>query len=410
MKRLILTISCALALSVSAEARTWRVDAEASLQSALSAAAPGDEIRLGRGRLTLSGPIALTRNDVALRGEGASQTILSFANQSGGAPAITIGANGVALRDLAIADMSGSAVEARDCTGLTISGISIAWPADARSSSPPGGMTQVVSGVVVRNCANVLIEKSAVSGATHAGIMLTGARNAILTENQARGNVAGVAIQNSIAVDLSKNQIDDNVTGVVVVNSPGQPQQDGRDIRIFDNDIARNNNASFTHGDDRDGALSFGTGITVIAGRNVHIFNNRFSEHGAAHIFVTAFRGRFEDASYNPLPQDISIRDNRMGRQGFAAGGALRTFAETGVALPDVLWDGATTYSAAGAMPRAAMVRILMRGNSGADGDGAPTFLSLGLTAAGMDIEYAQPDTTLSNTRDIQEPRPIRLP
>jgi hypothetical protein len=147
----------------------------------------------------------------------------------------------------------------------------------------------------------------------------------------------------------------------------------------------------------------------VMANRNVHVFENEFSENGAVNVLISAYRERIDDPNYNPLPRDIVIRGNRMGRTGFAPGGRLGLLAQAGVALPDILWDGATIYTSAGT-PRTERVHLLIRGNGGRDGDGDPTFLSAGISVAGGDFAEMNPDTAVPNLGDIPEPPRVRLP
>lgn len=371
MRPFILALAFAFAFMGSAEARTWRVapgpNAQTELQAALRSAAPGDDVRLDRGRYDLNAGLVISKG-ITLRGDGRERTILAFtARQAAG---LSVTGDGAALRDFAV--------------------------------------TGALDGIKIANAANVLVQQIAASGASGAGMKIGQSRNVIVRDSALNANGVGILVENVTAADLFGNAIMNNGAGVIVLNAPGA--EEGRDIRIFRNEIGGNNNARSDAAADPNQSIALATGVAIIAGRNVHIFDNTIGRHGGVNILIAAYRDRFDDARFNPLPRDIAIHDNRMGRQGFAPSDALKPLAENGTALPDVLWDGAMSYSAAGAMPRAGIVRILMRNNSETDGDGAPTFLSLGLAAAGVDFIEGAPDNTLANARDIPEPREVRLP
>ena len=78
-----------------------------------------------------------------------------------------------------------------------------------------------------------------------------------------------------------------------------------------------------------------------------------------------------------------------------------------GVALPDVLWDGAVMFSTGGA-PRMESVRIVVRDNRSARG-GHGSFLSLGVPVAGAPLSEAAPDPTFPPLLDLEEPDEVRI-
>jgi hypothetical protein len=144
-----------------------------------------------------------------------------------------------------------------------------------------------------------------------------------------------------------------------------------------------------------------------MANRQVAIFDNDIGDNGSANIIVTAYRNDFQDPDYNPLPRDIIVRNNRFGRSGFAPTGDIAALAQAGVHLPDVLWDGANTYSAGGT-PHTEAVHVVMKDNRGAGG-GLGTFLSLGVVAAGAPFNEGTPDPSFPSLYPIEEPRPVHL-
>ncbi|MBL8537843.1 MAG: right-handed parallel beta-helix repeat-containing protein [Hyphomonadaceae bacterium] len=387
-----------------ADARTWRIrtgaGAEQALQTALIEARPGDTVRLPRGRLELSGGLSLDVDRVTIRGEGEGRSVLSFTNQRRGAEGLLITADGVLLRDFAVENARGDAIKIRDCAGITIRGVRTEW---TRGPHPENG----AYGLYPVNCSNVLIERSIARGASDAGIYVGQSRNIIIRDNLAELNVAGIEIENSFNADVFGNTATRNTGGVLVFDLPGLPQQGGHEIRVFDNVIRGNNTPNFAPAGNIVASVPTGTGVLIMANRNVHVFENEIGNHGTVNVLITAYRNTFQDAHYNPLARDIVIRDNRFGDAGAAPAGDLAALAQMGVVMPDVLWDGATLYSAGGT-PRTETVRIVMRDNRSTR-TGQASFLSLGLAAAGSPLTEAVPDPALPPLLAVTEPEPVRI-
>jgi parallel beta-helix repeat protein len=396
--------ACALLVAGAAEARTWRIapgpDAEQRLQTALIEAQPGDTVRLGRGRFELSSGLSLAVDRVTIRGEGENRSILSFDNQRRGAEGLLVTANGVVLRDFAVENTRGDAIKVRDCEGVTFRGVRAEW---TRGPHPDNG----AYGLYPVNCSNVLIERSIARGASDAGIYVGQSRNIIVRNNLAELNVAGIEIENSFNADVFGNTAQRNTGGVLVFDLPGLPQQGGHSVRVFNNTITGNNTANFAPAGNIVASVPAGTGVLIMANRNVHVFDNEIGDHGTVNVLVTAYRERFDDARYNPLPRDIVIRANRFGNAGFAPSGDLAALPQAGVPLADVIWDGATMFSVGG-VPRIETVRIVIDNNRSTRTNRG-SFLSLGVPVAGGPLSEAAPDPTYPPLLRIDPPEPVRI-
>ncbi len=407
MKSLIAALACALMLAAPlAEARTLRVapgpNAQTALQTALINAQPGDTVRLERGRYDLTAGLSLDVDNVRVEGEGQDRTILSFSGQRQGAEGLLVTSDGVTLADFAVENSKGDAIKARDCDRISFIGVRAEW---TRGPHPENG----AYGLYPVNCSNVLIERAIARGASDAGIYVGQSRNIVIRESLAERNVAGIEIENSFNADVHDNVARGNTGGVLVFDLPGLQQMGGRDVRVFNNEIVGNNEPNFAPPGNIVATVPAGTGVIVMANRNVHVFDNVIADHGTANMMIIAYRERIEDPNYNPLPRDVMIRDNRFGRSGFAPAGDFAGFAQTGMSLPDILWDGVNTYTAAGT-PRSDIVRIAIRDNRGFGGEGEPTFLSLGLIVAGAPLSEIAPEATAPNIGRLQEPGRVRLP
>ncbi len=405
MKLLISALAALALTATAADARTWRVrpgpDAQELLQGAFIQAEPGDTIRLTEGRYELWAGLSLDVDRVTLRGEGADRTILSFTGQRQGAEGILITSDDVTFRDFAVENAKGDAIKAQGCARITLRDLRVEWTG---GPSPENG----AYGLYPVNCADVLIDGAVVRGASDAGIYVGQSRNIIVRNSLAEYNVAGIEIENSFNADVYRNVATRNTGGILVFDLPGLPQQGGHAIRLFENRIVQNDTPNFAPPGNIVAGVPTGTGVMVMANRDVHVFENEIGDNGTANVLIVAYRAQIDDPNYNPLPRDVTIRNNRFGRSGFAPAGDLAGLADAGVPLPDILWDGATNYVAAGT-PRSEPVRIALIGNRKGERD-LPTFLSLGVPVAGADLTEAAPDPTPPPAVAMPEPERVRLP
>ena len=394
----------ALLLTAPAEARTFRIRpgpaAQTQLQTALIEARPGDNVRLARGRFELTAGISLDIDRVSIRGEGPDKSILSFTGQTSGAEGLLITADDVVLRDFAVENARGDGIKSKDADRITFLDLRVEW---TRGPDPSNG----AYGVYPVGSRDVLIDRVTVRGASDAGIYVGQSQNIIVRRSLAEFNVAGIEIENSINADVYDNVTRRNTGGILVFDLPGVPQTGGHSTRVFKNQITQNDTPNFAPAGNIVAGVPTGTGVIIMANRNVHIFENDISENGTANVIITAYRQEITDPTYNALPRDIVIRNNQFGRGGFAPAGDFAALRSAGVPFGDIVWDGATIFVAAG-RPRDEPVRISVQDNRSTTNQPV-NFLSLGLPVASSPIEDAQPDATMPSKLVIPEPEPVRL-
>jgi parallel beta-helix repeat protein len=391
------------ALVGAAEAKTWRIgpgpSAGAHLQAALIAMQPGDKLRLTRGVYAVTEGLSLDVDDVSIIGAGPDRTILSFTGQTQGAEGLLVTSDRVILEGFAVENAKGDGIKSKGADEIIFRNLRVEWTGGPNAGNGAYGIYPVSS-------RDVLIEDSYVRGASDAGIYVGQAQNIIVRKNIVEQNVAGIEIENSYNADVYENVARRNTGGVLVFDLPGLPQQGGHSIRVFRNDIVDNNTPNFAPPGNIVANVPSGTGVLVMANRNVHVFDNVIDQHGTVNIMAIAYRDKIEDANYNPLPRDISITDNRLGVSGYKPDKDLAALAVAGVTLPDIVWDGATTYVAAG-KPRMEPVLIHIADNRSIESQPVTAF-SLGQTVAGGEIGegVGQPIPAVS---PIERPRPVRL-
>ncbi len=198
-----------------------------------------------------------------------------------------------------------------------------------------------------------------------------------------------------------------NTGGILVFDLPGLPQMGGHSVRVFANTIVGNNTPNFAPAGNIVASVPAGTGVLIMANRDVHVFDNDIGDNATTNVLVTSYRNEVQDANYNPLPRNIMIRGNRFGNTGFAPTGELAGLTQMGVRFPDVLWDGATLYSSRGT-PHSESVRIVVRDNRSTRG-GEGSFLSLGIPVAGSPLSEAAPDPAFPPLLLLAEPEEVRI-
>jgi len=294
----------------------------------------------------------------------------------------------------------GDGIKVRDCQGITFRGVRAEWTNGPDSNNGAYGLYPV-------NCSNVLIQDSIARGASDAGIYVGQSRNIIVRDNLAEFNVAGIEIENSYNADVFGNRAMNNTGGILVFDLPNLPQMGGHSVRVYENRVNANNTPNFAPAGNIVAGVPAGTGVLIMANRDVHVFENEIGENSTANVIVTSYRAEFQDQRYNPLPRNIMIRDNAFGRAGFAPAGDLAALAQAGVPMPDVLWDGATLYSVGGT-PRNEQVRVVVRDNTSTR-TGQGSFLSLGLPVAGSPYTEAAPDPSYPPIMELPEPERVEI-
>lgn len=368
------------------------------LQEALIAARPGDVVKLGKGRFKLQKGLSLDVANVTVRGAGPASTVLDFTGQTGDAEGLLITAGGALIADLAVENAAGNGLKSKDVDGISFVNLRVEWTDGAKSTNGAYGVYPVSS-------KNVLIERTLVRGASDAGIYVGQSQNIIVRNNIAEMNVAGIEIENSYNADVHDNLATNNAGGLLVFDLPDLPQQGGHSVRLFKNRIIANNHVNFAAPGNIVANVPSGTGVMVMANRNVHITDNDISGNLGNAVMLVAYTQAFTDAAYNPLPRAVAVRGNRYAGNGSAPAfpGGAQIAAAVGGALPPVMWDGVTSFTAPGATSA-----------TPADGpiliNDAP-LLSLNLGTWGTPMSAAQPTVATAMTMaTLPEPSPIVLP
>ena len=337
---------CALSLAAmlaatTASAKTLSVaagpNAQERVQTALLDAKPGDTVALGAGKFMLTDGLSLDVANVIVKGAGEGKTVLSFAGQKSSGEGLLITSNSVTVRDFTMQDTKGDGIKSKGVDRVSFVALTVEWTGGPKETNGAYGVYPVAS-------TNVLIDHVTVRGASDAGIYVGQSKNIIVRNSRAEFNVAGIEIENSMNADVSNNVSTHNAGGILVFDLPGLPQMGGHSTRIFRNQVVDNDTPNFAPKGNIVAGVPTGTGIMLMANRDVHVFENVISGNQTTGVMIISYTREFDDKTYNPLPRDMVVRDNKIGRNGWEPslpGG--RTLAQAaGGTLPPVMWDGVT--------------------------------------------------------------------
>ncbi len=310
-------------------------DAAEQLQEALITAEPGSTINMAAGKYEISDGLSLDVADITIRGAGMDKTILSFANQKGGGEGLLITSDNVLLEDFAIEDSKGDGIKSKAADQITYRRIRVTWSGGPKETNGAYGIYPVES-------KNVLVEDSLVTGASDAGIYVGQSENIIVRNSTATHNVAGIEIENSKYADVYGNTVTHNTGGILVFDLPNLPIMGGHSVRVFDNKIVDNDTPNFAPEGNIVGMVAKGTGIMVMANRNVHVFGNELRNNGTVHVLIATYPNEFDDDNYTPHPRAVVIRDNVYEGGGDDPTGEVGDIIAgvAGTPVPNIVWDG----------------------------------------------------------------------
>lgn len=311
--------------------------AQERLQEALILAEPGDIVELGKGIFKLTDGLSLAVNGVTLRGAGAGSdgSVLDFTGQMGAGEGLLVTSDDVFLTDFAVVNSKGDGIKSKGADRIVYYRLRVEWLAGPKETNGAYGIYPV-------EARDVLVDSVFVRGASDAGIYVGQSQNIIVRDSIAMENVAGIEIENSFNADVTGNIATKNTGGVLVFDLPNLPQMGGHSVRVYENIIQNNMTPNFAPKGNIVASVPTGTGVLVMANRDVHVFDNVIEEHGTSNVMVIGYRYPFEDAKYDPLPRNVAVYGNQHGRAGFdpKMDGGPELAAALGGKLPPFLWDG----------------------------------------------------------------------
>ena len=338
-------------------------DREKEIMTQFIIAEDSSVIELPEGHFLFSRSLIMDgKNHVTIRGQGIDKTVLSFKGQQEGAEGIRItNSTSITLENFTVEDAAGDNIKVMDTDGITFRRVKVAWTGPITQENGAYGFYPVI-------CKNVLIEECVSMGASDAGVYVGQSEEVIIRNNKVYQNVAGIESENSDQVEIYGNECWDNTGGILVFNLPGLTRY-GQNIKVYDNHVHDNNRENFAVPGAIVGTIPAGSGIIVLATKNVEVFNNEIADNRTVGVSVISyelmsaleeenegeqpapesgvqgFRTDFRtDQNYDPYPGQISIHDNQFSNTHWlpylgSDFGKLFLF-KLGFHIPDIALDG----------------------------------------------------------------------
>jgi parallel beta-helix repeat protein len=338
------TTIMAIALLSVALCATAQKDIQKKFQTQFIDAADGSTIDLPSGHFTFDASLWLDgKKNVTIKGAGMDKTTLNFKGQISGAEGIKItNSFDITIADLTVQDTKGDGVKTQLVEGITFKNVKAEWTNGGDKDN--GGY-----GIYPVQCTNVLIDNCVAVGAADAGIYVGQSKYIIVKNSKAYQNVAGIEIENSWYADVFDNEAYNNTGGILVFDLPDLIQKDGGFVRVFRNNIHDNNHVNFAPKGNTVGKVPQGTGLMILATRNVEAFENKIVNNISASTAIVSYyitENPINDKTYKPFPANVYIHDNYYERPNVKAtskgrlGKMYKFKLRFGKNVPHILYDG----------------------------------------------------------------------
>ncbi len=326
---------------------------EKQLQTQLILAADGDVIELPAGRIQLNNTLWLDdKRNITIRGAGVDRTVLSFKGQQQGAEGIKLtNAANITLEHFTIEDSRGDLVKAQQVQGLILRDLKAQWTGKPKKSNGAYALYPV-------QCRQVRIERCTAIGASDAGIYVGQSDSVWVSNCLARHNVAGIEIENTTNAWVWNNTATENTGGILIFDLPDLPKKQGGRVLVWKNQVLRNNYKNFAPRGNIVGKVPPGTGVMVLATREVEIAENAILGNKTASTAIVSYfitENPVQDTAYIPYPSAVSVHGNT-----YSTGKRMPTWKNKlgflfwlkfGRRAPHILYDGIRDPGAAAGLP-----------------------------------------------------------
>lgn len=303
----------------------------------------GGTVELPEGNYLFNKALSLEgKKNVTIKGAGVDKTFFSFLGQTEGAEGINItNCDGITVEGFTIQDAKGDNLKLKNCSNVVIRNMNSRWTTGADTANGNYGYYPV-------ECHNVLLENCEVSYCADAGVYVGQSTNVIVRNCYAHHNVAGIEIENCINSDVYKNKAENNAGGILVFDLPKLFQPNGRNARIYDNDIISNNFDNFGKPGSIVATIPPGSGMIIMATDSVDVFNNRITDNktvGCAIVSYYTTGKQINDSTYGPYCYSVYIHDNHFSRKALLVPALGTDFGKLAMAANkgpvDIVYDGA---------------------------------------------------------------------
>jgi cytochrome c peroxidase len=194
-------------------------------------------------------------------------------------------------------------------------------------------------GVYPVSCAGVTIERCVASGIADAALYVGQSRDIVVRDSEARDNVTGIEIENSINAVVENNYVHDNTGGILVFVLPNNVSKVGRDCIVRNNRVINNNHANFANPNSIVANVPPGSGILVMAADNTEVTANEIHGNDNYGVAVLSLEAAFPKGTafdVGPTPENTFVHDNTYADNGRNPSEKLIS---AGIRGADLIWD-----------------------------------------------------------------------
>jgi len=277
----------------------------------------GSTINIPAGKYKIGTQLIIDNlENVKIIGKGMEQTVLSFKTLKAGGEGMKIVGKNILMQDFSVEDAPGDGIKTINCDGVTFRRINATWTNDDKSQNGTYALYPVQS-------KNVVLDECIASHSRDAGIYVGQSENIVVKNCTAFGNVAGIEIENCTNAEVFNNKAYDNAAGILVFNLPNLPVADGKQTRIYNNEIIENNHINFaqpiseTPNGNTVTMIPPGSGVILMAAKQIEVFNNKILKNKTAGVIVANYHITgfpIGAPNWSPYSSDISIHDNQYER------------------------------------------------------------------------------------------------
>jgi len=274
------------------------------IQDAVNKAQSGDTISVLPG--TYNETVYIDKDNIALIGmvqEGQWPTLDGMGKLN---DAVLYSGNGIRVENLKIVKFKGNAIMGQAGNNFVIRHN---WIEDTG-----------VYGIFPQFGQNGLIQYNVLSGIEDAAIYVGMSDNIQVDHNEVHGNVAGIEIENSRHAVVENNMVVDNAGGILTFVTPWLPIKTTFDVIIRNNFIVGNNHKNFGAPGSIVSGVPSGSGVIVMAAKDVVIENNVIRDNKNAGIIVAdhkSFANITIDPESDPYPDRVSVLSNLFSNNGY---------------------------------------------------------------------------------------------
>lgn len=254
-----------------------------NLQTALITVKNNDTIIIPAGHFHLNRSLLMDgKSNVVIKGGGMHKTIISFKNQEEGSEGIKIShCKDIQLIGFTMEDAKGDIIKVTDTDGILFRDVKVHWTNGPHEKNGAYGFYPVL-------CKRVIIEDCYAACASDAGVYVGQSDSVIIRRNNVYNNVAGIESENSKNVAIYDNFTHDNTGGILVFDLPGLTQY-GHTTLVRNNKVINNNHKNFAPKGNIVGMVPQGTGIMLLATRNISIVNNEIKDNRTSSLATISY-------------------------------------------------------------------------------------------------------------------------